>query len=187
MVHRRMLIAAALSMTGCSWIFMTKPPDSVAVPHLPVDCTTSRAAPVLDTICSGYFVVNGIVLLAVKDCANASFGENCANSSTKTGGALLSAGLAVVCGVSAASGYGNAARCEQIKDSNLMCMSGDVSACRRLKADWTPPGGWQPIGSFPPQAPAGPEPPVPVPGCARDTDCKGDRICEQGVCVAPKR
>ena len=29
--------------------------------------------------------------------------------------------------------------------------------------------------------------PVPVPGgCKKDTDCKGDRICEAGACVSPK-
>lgn len=28
-------------------------------------------------------------------------------------------------------------------------------------------------------------PNTPVPGCAKDTDCKGDRICEEGVCQSP--
>ena len=23
-------------------------------------------------------------------------------------------------------------------------------------------------------------------GCAKDTDCKGDRVCDRGACVAPK-
>jgi hypothetical protein len=30
-----------------------------------------------------------------------------------------------------------------------------------------------------------PEPPPASAGCAKDTDCKGDRICDAGVCKAP--
>jgi hypothetical protein len=30
-----------------------------------------------------------------------------------------------------------------------------------------------------------PKPPAPRGGCMKDTDCKGDRICEAGVCRAP--
>jgi hypothetical protein len=29
--------------------------------------------------------------------------------------------------------------------------------------------------------------PKQVGGCLKDTDCKGDRICEQGLCVSPKQ
>src|SRR5687767_11147978 len=32
----------------------------------------------------------------------------------------------------------------------------------------------------------GTEAPDEVSGCRRDTDCKGDRICEAGACVAPR-
>lgn len=35
-------------------------------------------------------------------------------------------------------------------------------------------------GSPPPQ-----EAPAPV-ACAKDTDCKGDRICERGDCISPR-
>ena len=180
MIVRAMVAMAALS-TGCSWIFMTKAPGQVATPNLPVDCTSSRAAPVLDTICSGYFVANGIYLLAVKDCADASFGETCVSSGTKTGGALLSAGLAVVCIASAASGYGYASRCEQVKDWNSLCISGDLSACQQLRPNWVPQANWQP-------GPAAPEIQRPEPsGCSKDTDCKGNRICERGLCVEPRQ
>lgn len=182
MIQTRMLLATALCTTGCSWLFMTKPPHVVAAPNAPVDCTTSRAAPVLDTICSSYFVVNGIYLIAVKDCADAFAGETCASSGTKAGGAVLSGALALVCGLSAASGYGDAGRCEKIKDDNALCIAGDVNACRVLRPGWMPPDRRPPPAAAPPPAPS-----EPVPGCSKDTDCKGNRICERGACVEPKQ
>lgn len=39
------------------------------------------------------------------------------------------------------------------------------------------------VGSQPPGSPIGA--PAVQPGCVKDTECKGDRVCEGGVCVAP--
>jgi hypothetical protein len=42
--------------------------------------------------------------------------------------------------------------------------------------------------SVPAASPVPPAPPAPAPragGCEKDTDCKGDRICESGKCVKP--
>jgi hypothetical protein len=35
--------------------------------------------------------------------------------------------------------------------------------------------------------PAAPAPESAEPGCTKDTDCKGDRICQSRICVDPKR
>ena len=43
----------------------------------------------------------------------------------------------------------------------------------------TPPTG-------PATAPTGPATPPTKGGCLKDTDCKGERVCEKGVCVSPK-
>ena len=169
--------ATCLLMSGCSWAFMTKPPEVVSAPNYPLDCTTSRAAPVLDTICVGYFLANGIYLATVADCSSAGFGQRCVESGTKTGGILLSAALGVLCGISAASGYGSAARCEEKKDLNALCITGDQRACERLRPGWVP-AATSPSGATSPPAPAGP-------GCTKDTDCKGERICVSGTCVSP--
>jgi len=159
-----------------------------------VNCTTSRAAPVLDAVCAGYFVANGIYWATVTSCDSAAFGTRCAEAGTKTAGVLLSAGLAVLCGLSAGSGFGQAARCQEVKDLNAGCMSGDLKACQQLRPGWVP--------TTPPQPPAGgspwtaPPPPVTpptqvrdsapaTPGCTKDTDCKGTRICVSGACVEP--
>jgi hypothetical protein len=169
-------VAICALMSGCSWAFMTKPPEAVPAPNYPMDCTTSRAAPVLDTICVGYFIANGIYLAALQDCASASFGQSCVSSSTKTGGVLLSTGLGLLCGFSAASGYGYAARCEEKKNLNALCITGDQQSCRQLRPGWAPP----PAGASGPST--GSDPGY---GCAKETDCKGDRICVSGVCVSP--
>ena len=174
------IIAAAVGgvlSSGCSWAFMTKPPEVVSAPNYPIDCTTSRAAPILDTVCLGYFILNGAVLAAQPDCASAGFGQSCVSQETKTGGIVLSAGLGLLCAISAASGYGYASQCEQKKDLNALCIGGDQGACRQLRPGWLPAA---PAAMPPPQAPG-------VGGCGKDTDCKGDRICSSGVCVSPSK
>jgi len=190
-----LLVISAAPSSGCSWAFMTKAPDVVAVPNYPVDCTTSRAAPILDTICSAYFVANGIYLATVTSCENASPGETCFSSGTKAGGIVLSAGLAVLCGFAAGSGYDRAARCQQVKELNAGCITGDARACQQLRPGWVPAPVTPPapvpgvIAPFPP--PTGPSKvpdtaPSPA-GCTKDTDCKGDRVCDLGRCAEPTK
>src|SRR5229473_3366270 len=133
-----LLCTLAVPSSGCSWAFMTKGPVVVAVPNYPVDCTTSRAAPVLDTICSAYFVANGILVAAFPNCENVRGGEPCAASGVKAGGIILSGGLALLCGFSAGSGFGGSARCQQVKDLNAGCMTGDLRACQQLRPGWVP-------------------------------------------------
>ena len=52
----------------------------------------------------------------------------------------------------------------------------------------TPPPATDPDAGAPPSdADGGAAPPAPSgDGCVKDTDCKGDRICEAGRCVSPK-
>lgn len=214
---RRVAVLAALLplASGCSWVFVKGPPGTVAVPDHPVECTTSRTAPVLDAICAGYFVVNGIVWASSETCSS-SYSPDCVSSDDRTTGMLVSAGLAVACGLSAASGFGKTSRCAEAKGLNALCIRGDEASCKRLSPNWTPamrlPGAPAPFApravpppglppAFPPP-PTAVQPAVPAPatpaepqsaepgqaapgGCAKDVDCKGDRICERGVCVDP--
>ena len=146
-------------------------PQPVAAPNYPVDCTTSVAAPVLDTLCASYFVINGIALAS---------GSGNFTSDSRAGGVALSAGLALFCAVSAGNGYSSAKRCEQVKNLNALCITGDLPSCTRLRPDWRPPENarWSPA-----ERAAGPA----ADGCSMDKDCKGDRICERGACVDPRR
>jgi hypothetical protein len=159
-----LLVALVLPLSGCSWIFMTKAPEPVVAPNYPVDCTSSNAAPILDTICSAYFVVNGVYLLTLTDCSSAGFGESCTDSGTKYAGAALSAGLAVLCGISAGAGYPASTRCQQVKDLNALCITGDLGACQKLRPGWTPPAQPAPPPNQPPPQPAAPPPPKPGAG-----------------------
>jgi hypothetical protein len=170
---------------------MNKAREPVVAPNYPVDCTSSRAAPVLDTICAGYFIANAAVLAGKKTCDDGTAAFDCVSSGTKSGGMLLSAGLAVLCAVSAGSGYGNASKCEQVKDLNALCITGDEPSCRKLNPAWVP---MVRAPAAPSPAPAAAEPgaaapaakaPAAPPGCSRDTDCKGDRICVGGACENP--
>ena len=148
--------------SGCSWAFMHRAPQTVEAPNYPVECTSSRAAPALDTICAGYFVVNGLVLATRTSCDQASPGQSCVESGTKTGGILLSAGLATLCAVSAGTGYGNANRCEAVKSANALCITGNEAACRQLNPRWSPPLKLPAAESAPGPAPT----PLPAPSRA---------------------
>jgi hypothetical protein len=154
MLSTAALLVVALTLGGCSWIFMSKPPEPVVAPNYPVDCTASNAAPILDTICAGYFVANGIFLASYATCPGNYSTSSCIDSGTKTAGIIASASLAVLCGVSAGFGYGYASRCQQTKDLNALCITGDLAACQQLSPGWRPI--WPPLQQ-------GPPPPVPVP------------------------
>ena len=168
-------LVAALT-ASCSLAFMNKPHEPVTVPYYPVECTTSRAAPILDVIGTAYFVANGLYLLSREECT--AFGStSCVESGTKVGGALLSAALAITYAASSGVGFTSAAHCDAIKDLNVLCMSGDRSACNKLNPSWVPPPAGQPW----PVAPA----PQMSSGCSKDSDCKGERICVQAICVEP--
>jgi len=161
----------AFTSTGCSWIFMSKAPEPVVAPNYPVECTSSRASPVLDSICAGYFVANGIFWAAADSCDTDISGgtsDFCYDSSTKTAGIALSAGLAAVCAFSAASGFKAATNCSKVKGLNALCITGDLAACQALRPGFVPPGppGADPWGTRPPDRWG---PPQPAPGEPQQT------------------
>jgi hypothetical protein len=51
---------------------------------------------------------------------------------------LLSAGLAVLCAVSAGYGYSSANTCEDVKNLNALCITGDEPSCKKLNPTWVP-------------------------------------------------
>jgi hypothetical protein len=62
-----------------------------------------------------------------------------------------------------------------------------MTACGGSAAQAPASGGaWNPsAGPPPPPGGGSPSSPGPSAGCTKDTDCKGDRVCESGVCRAP--
>src|SRR4051812_44485861 len=205
------LLVLLSSTSGCSLLFMKRAPERIVTPQSYVDCTTSVAAPVLDSVCGGYFVLNGVGWAA----ANCQGDSSC--ESTQTAGVLLSVGLLALCGGSAISGFSEASRCEQLRGAGDLCRDGNADACLSLNPSWQP-------RAFPPAQPAtravdvaryckpvdpeveklrpagyvSPEEKdcIPLPrteirrpesreGCTKDIECKGDRVCEDGRCVSP--
>lgn len=98
-----LLLVAMLSLSGCSFMFMSRAPNSLPERYRgPINCTSSTAAPVLDTIGGGYFVLNGLYWV-VQD-----------GHELQAPGILLSAGLATLFIASAATGYSRAEQCSQV-------------------------------------------------------------------------
>lgn len=164
-------VIAALSTatSGCSWMFMQRAPQPVLAPNYPVECSSSRAAPVLDSICAGYFVANTIALASVDDdCDPSSFGCDDFRSA-KTSAMLVGAGVAGLCALSAASGFKNANRCGSVKQLNAACITGNEQACFALSPRWTPrvrgapAWGEPPSGAVPSPAAAPGSAPAPAP------------------------
>lgn len=63
-----MVLALGLANSGCSFMFVTPPPalaDQPSEPH--ADCSTSRAAPVIDGIIAGYQVIRTVYATQAPD------------------------------------------------------------------------------------------------------------------------
>ena len=151
------LALAGLAASGCSFAFVHGPP-----PHHEqspsFDCTSYVVAPVLDAVWAG---LNGFGAINAAATDQATWD---ARTSTSRGGVIaVGLGWLVLSGASAIYGFKTTADCRAaLADLELRTKRG------------APP----PPASFVP-APA-------MEGCARDTDCKGDRVCVQRECVAPK-
>ena len=66
---RAVCLSLILSCTGCSFLFVSgKPTNTEALPPSePVECTTSKASPVLDTVFAGLEVARTGYALSLKD------------------------------------------------------------------------------------------------------------------------
>ncbi len=106
-----MLAGTLVTTSGCSWIFMNKPPAS-ADAQLDVDCTESRTAPVVDTVFAALYVIGMASTLAT---GGSSSSGGTMTTSTPTTGIIISGLITVgIFGASAYSGYSWAARCRRM-------------------------------------------------------------------------
>jgi len=123
--------------TGCSWLFVHKAPHGPVEPAPPVECTSSVAAPVIDTTGTVLLGASGLLLAGYGAAANPgdggwggpTYGEQAA----LIGVGVAAVGAAVALGFSAASGYSNAAECRHLKEAQLSCVSGVEVSCQGLK------------------------------------------------------
>jgi len=137
------LAAASLSIGGCSWIGMARPPKPPVEPAPPAACTTSRLAPALDTAGAVLIGVPAVTVTAVAiatPACNQAQGWDClfqfptqgAKAATIVLG-LVFVGLAVVDTVSAVNGFEWANDCQAIQAQQLACVSGTESSCAALR------------------------------------------------------
>lgn len=128
--------AAALALVclptfGCSWLLVQEPSRGRVRYHSPRECTSSVAAPIIDTVGATLFGVSGAILVYEGAQPTASFVD--------PGRAMIAVGLVAV-GVgaafagSAAHGYSTTAECRQLKEGQLSCTSGVEDACGSLRA-----------------------------------------------------
>ena len=153
-------------MNGCSLLFMDRVPDN----HLRLqsfDCTSSYAAPVLDTVWGAANLLGGVVAASAND---ATWSSSTPRSTTMAVGF----GWAALMTVSAIAGYSKASDCGAARTA--MYARQEASRSVNVAASVAPP----PLTVVPTAAL-----PAALIGCLKDTDCKGDRICSKQECVSP--
>jgi hypothetical protein len=148
------VVLSCLLNAGCSFLFLSTTPDDHAAMDT-VDCTSSRVAPVLDTIGASYQVVRtGFALSA----DNSDYRDY---PISREADIAFGVGFTTLVGASMIYGYMETAECERAKEA---------ASLRRARRG-TPP--------------AKPALPPPALACSYDTQCKGDRVCVEGRCVDP--
>jgi hypothetical protein len=130
------VVSLALASHGCSWLFVEGPPRVAPPPQFPLDCTTSRAAPVIDTIIAAPHALLAVVgVAAMSDADSDSETDGIAHV---LGGLIFLYGLSVtlVYGLSAHSGYRDTRRCRELEAQRLRQPVPPAPA-----PTWGPPGG----------------------------------------------
>ena len=168
---RVLVLATALLCDGCSYALMRPAPvDHEQLEY--VDCTSSRVAPVLDTL----GVVEGVAaVLAVEVFASGAFTGHGGDAEVDSGGRAIQVaalGASAVFLVSAIHGFGSASECERAKALSYVR---EIEAAREARAVQAAPAV--------PAVPAAPS--TQPPGCSGDADCKAGRVCAAGSCAWP--
>jgi len=121
---------------------VTKAPALSVPSEPPAACTTSVASPVIDTVSAALAAAMGVAFIAsgttpVAPCSPPDwcFAQDMARGLTTglavTGGVLLASAIPLA--FSAGYGYSKTADCRQVKETQLVCMSGVEAACLTLK------------------------------------------------------
>jgi hypothetical protein len=97
--------------TGCSFLFVQRAPERAEAGG-PVACTTSRAAPVIDTLSTAAYVAMAVGAASSRSCRPDEFG--CFDVVDTTRVAIASAVLAAIHGASAAYGWSATSRCSDV-------------------------------------------------------------------------
>ena len=173
MLRNWSLAMLLLFSSGCSYLFMNRPPEIGTQPAYPVECTDSRAAPVLDVLGAGFLAVSTIAGAA----RDASCTYNCPTTGTTVGGVIVLALFTAPLLASSVSGFAAAARCERVKAQSEACAVGSNPAC--LNFGWDPRTARRRAGTSVPAAAV----PVTRPESRPPEACHGSEDCSTGSCV----
>lgn len=149
----------ASSLGGCSFLFVERAPAKVA-PDTRPDCTTSVAAPVVDTVVATLQGVRTVIALAASD---ADYSDA---PISREADIAFGVGFSVLFAASAAYGFGATSTCDRVQ--------------RDASASAEPAGPREP-SSATRLAPSARPPPEAQ--CTYDAQCGGVRVCEHGMCV----
>lgn len=150
-------VAAAVLLQGCSFIFVDTPPTmhDGAPPPSEIRCTTSAAAPIVDTVIGAFEAVRTGFALSADESDYHSY------PISRTADIAIGFGLTTLFAAAAAYGYINTSKCADMKET--------ASESPPPRMTLSPPRMVAPLRAW----------------CSYDTQCKGDRICENGRCVSP--
>jgi hypothetical protein len=159
-------VCLSWSLAGCSWLTVVGPPKGHEH-YARFDCTTENVAPGIDVaLAASEFIGATILLATVHDSSH--------TTAAVVGGAagFVASGIY---GVSAGYGFETTAACRKAR----------LHADERERTEEI-----QMRSAVRPSQPSYPYTRVPAfsprpPGCSYDTQCKGDRVCDRGRCVAP--
>jgi hypothetical protein len=163
----------AWSGSGCSFLFVSGPPDNYKDMSdnelASLDCTTGLAGPTWDGV--------GLLLMGSTGYAALLVGGDPEATQDDAKGALAVFGVAtalgVLSGVSMGVGVHWVNECRAARGlpslRKLQRQRAEEEQLRRLQIEKL----------------NNPATEQTTPGCAKDADCKGDRICVEGTCVNP--
>jgi hypothetical protein len=150
-------------LSGCSFLFTTKAPSDAELARTPgpVECTTTRAAPIVDT------VIAGLEVARVGVAANASDSDYSNAAFDRKTDIAFGVGFAALYTASAVYGYTVTARCSTVKEARLRGPLPPYGYPGPYVYPSAPPG--YPPPGYPPPAygpPGYPPPSNPPPGYA---------------------
>jgi hypothetical protein len=153
---RLLAAAACLALSGCSFatVQRARPPAEVEDPRVLDPCTSSPAAPVVDSALAGIGLGVGYLAAALAVAPSASCPDTSAGTSScrRDSSEQFSAGMAAMAagGVSLGSaiyGHISTGKCRRRLTAGRRCANGDLWMCQKLSPRWAPPAGWRAPGA----------------------------------------
>jgi len=155
-----------IALAGCSFAFVSGPPDNHAQLSY-FDCTSSRLAPILDTVLTGLMLANVITLAAESDADLArsqgcTLGESNCPVISRHAGMLIDGAIGLAGAAGMVYGFTKTGACRRAKNEQALRQPPQQPY---MPGSWPPPQGAPPPqgqpGTWPPPAQGAPQPAPP--------------------------